>query len=75
MAAHLLYPQRMAVISKAKMPGPCDVLAACPICGGSMESVYSRAHQKVCVCTDCHTSITVPSAAWDISRAKNDERR
>jgi len=37
-----------------------------------MEAVYSRAHQKVCVCNDCHTSITVPSAAWGVSRAKGD---
>ena len=35
-----------------------------------MEAVYSRAHQKVCVCSDCHTSITVPAAAWDVSRNK-----
>jgi len=37
-----------------------------------MEAVYSRAHQKVCVCVDCHTSITVPSSAWEI---KSEKRR
>ena len=35
-----------------------------------MEAVYSRPHQKVCVCSDCHTSITVPTTAWDIMRIK-----
>ena len=53
-------------------PGPCDVITICPICGGSMEAVYSRAHQKVCVCVDCHTSITVPASAWQV---KNEKRR
>lgn len=50
--------------------GPCDVIDICPICHGDMEAVYSRQHQKVCVCVDCHTSITVPVAAWDIRRKK-----
>lgn len=39
-----------------------------------MEAVYSRAHQKVCVCSDCRTSITVPSAAWDV-RNRVDRQR
>ena len=65
----------MAVTTDPKTPGPCDVIEVCPICGGSMESVYSRIHQKVCVCSDCHTSITVPAAAWDVSRAKGNGPR
>jgi hypothetical protein len=51
-------------------PGPCEVIDVCPICAGVMEAVYTRAHQKVCVCMDCHTSITVPAAAWTIKAAK-----
>lgn len=51
-------------------PGPCEVLDICPICDGRMETVYSRAHQKVCVCVDCQTSITVPASAWAIKREK-----
>jgi hypothetical protein len=51
-------------------PGPCDVIEICPVCGGSMEAVYNRAHQKVCVCVDCHTSITVPASAWKIKDNK-----
>ena len=51
-------------------PGPCEVLEICPICDGRMEEVYSRAHQKVCVCVDCHTSITVPTSAWTVKRTK-----
>jgi hypothetical protein len=35
-----------------------------------MEAVYSRAHQKVCVCADCHSSITIPQHAWDIAKVK-----
>ena len=51
-------------------PGPCEVIDICPICSGPMEAVYMRAHQKVCVCVDCHTSITVPQTAWDIKKEK-----
>ena len=50
--------------------GPCEVIQVCPICSGHMEAVYTRVHQKVCVCVDCHTSITVPQSAWDIKRGK-----
>ena len=53
-------------------PGLCDVVDICPICGGTMEAVYARAHQKVCVCVDCHTSITVPASAWQV---KSEKRR
>ena len=53
-------------------PDPCDVVEICPICGGSMETVYSRPHQKVCVCVDCHTSVSVPSSAWHV---KGEKRR
>ena len=51
-------------------PGPCVVIEMCPVCAGVMEAVYSRAHQKVCVCVDCHTSITVPASAWKVKSAK-----
>lgn len=64
----------MAVTTDAKMPAPCDVIEVCPICSGLMEAVYSRAHTKVCVCSDCHTTITVPTAAWEISRNKGGRR-
>ena len=37
-----------------------------------METVYSRPHQKVCVCVDCHTSVSVPSSAWHV---KGEKRR
>lgn len=61
-----------AIKPNDRVSDPCDVIDLCPICGGSMETVYSRAHQKVCVCVDCHTSITVPAAAWQV---KSDKRR
>jgi len=50
--------------------GPCEIIEICPICNGKMDAVYTRVHQKVCVCVDCHTSITVPQSAWDIKREK-----
>jgi hypothetical protein len=46
------------------------VIPLCPICGGTMELVYSRPSAQVCVCIECHTSITVPSRAWDVPHAK-----
>ena len=64
----------MAVNTDPRLPEPCDAIEICPICGGSMEAVYSRAHQKVCVCNDCHTSITVPSEAWEILWNKGGRR-
>jgi len=49
-------------------------LANCPMCDGKMEVVYQRNNQQVAVCTDCHSGLTVPSAAWQISRTKRAER-
>ncbi len=46
----------------------------CPICTGQMETVYNRYHQKVSVCIDCKTGITVPNAAWEIARFKRAEK-
>lgn len=57
-----------------KNPGPCEILEICPVCGGKLETVYERPHQKVCACADCHTSITVPVVAWDIARVKKKTR-
>lgn len=57
-------------------PGePCEVLRECPICGGLMETVYSRNRQKVCVCVDCRSGLTVPDTAWDIVRVKREAKR
>ncbi len=47
-------------------------LTYCPICYGTMEVVYSRNQQSVCVCVDCHSGVTVPASAWDIVRSKRD---
>jgi len=49
-------------------------LASCPMCEGKMEVVYQRNNQQVTVCIDCHASLTVPAAAWQISRAKRARR-
>jgi hypothetical protein len=42
----------------------------CSICEGNMVLAYDRYQQKVCVCTDCHTSITIPGGAWRIASLK-----
>lgn len=55
-------------------PDPCEVVPACPICGGKMESVYERNHQKVCVCVDCHSGLTVPATAYDVARIKREAK-
>jgi hypothetical protein len=36
-----------------------------------MELVYDRPSQKVCVCIDCHSGLTIPVAAWDVQDAKH----
>jgi len=47
-------------------------LAYCPICYGTMEVVYSRNNQNVCVCVDCRTGVTVPATAWEIVSLKRE---
>jgi ssDNA-binding Zn-finger/Zn-ribbon topoisomerase 1 len=49
---------------------PWESISACPVCGGPLDTVYQRQHQKVCACIDCHTGITIPSTAWEVARAK-----
>ena len=49
-------------------------LPACSICEGKMVLAYDRYQQKVCVCTDCHTSITIPGSAWDVASDKRAAR-
>ena len=49
-------------------------VATCPICNGSMEVVYNRNNQQVCVCKDCHAGLTVPSTAWEIVRIKREAK-
>jgi hypothetical protein len=46
----------------------------CSICTGKMVLAYDRYQQKVCVCTDCHTSITIPGSAWDVATHKREAR-
>jgi hypothetical protein len=46
----------------------------CSICAGRMVLAYDRYQQKVCVCTDCHTSLTIPGSAWDIASHKREAR-
>lgn len=49
-------------------------VTTCPVCEGMMETVYQRNNQHVCVCTDCHTGVTVPGTAWEIARIKREAK-
>lgn len=42
----------------------------CPICAGRLETVYNRHNQRVCVCMDCRSGLTIPGPAWEIARTK-----
>jgi hypothetical protein len=46
----------------------------CPICGGTLELVYDRFNQRVSVCRDCHSGLTVPSSAWEVVRLKREKK-
>lgn len=39
----------------------------CPTCAGRMEVVYDRQTAMVAVCVDCHSGITVPRSAHDVT--------
>jgi len=36
-----------------------------------MEVVYDRPSQKVFVCADCHSGLTIPASAWDVQQPKH----
>jgi ssDNA-binding Zn-finger/Zn-ribbon topoisomerase 1 len=46
----------------------------CPVCDGRMELVYNRHHQRVVVCVDCQSGLTVPENAWEIARIKRESK-
>ena len=46
----------------------------CSICEGKMIIAYDRYQQKVCVCSDCHTSLTIPGSAWHVASHKREAR-
>ena len=51
-----------------------EVPLECPVCHGRMELVYDRHHQKVVVCIDCQSGLTVPASAWEIARIKREAK-
>ena len=51
-----------------------QALHRCPVCDGRMELVYDRHHQKVVVCVDCQSGLTIPGSAWEIARIKREAR-
>ena len=73
MALHKVKPLEDKPEGERRQEGV-PAIPACPICEGKMESVYDRYHQKVCVCIDCHTGVTVPGSAWEIARIKREAK-
>lgn len=51
-----------------------EPVPACSICEGRMVLAYDRYQQKVCVCTDCNTSISIPASAWTVASDKRAAR-
>ena len=51
-----------------------EAIPACSICDGRMVLAYDRYQQKVCVCADCNTSISIPGSAWSVAGAKRAAR-
>jgi ssDNA-binding Zn-finger/Zn-ribbon topoisomerase 1 len=51
-----------------------QTVSTCPVCDGRMELVYDRHHQKVVVCVDCQSGLTVPQHAWEIARIKRETK-
>jgi ribosomal protein L34E len=47
-------------------------LPACPVCGGNLVIAYDRYHQRVAVCEDCHSGLTIPGAAWAVAQLKRE---
>jgi hypothetical protein len=39
-----------------------------------MELVYDRHNQRVCVCGDCHSGLTVPASAFEVLRLKREKK-
>ena len=39
-----------------------------------MELIYDRFNQRVCVCVECHTGITIPSSAYEVLRLKREKK-
>jgi len=56
-----------AAALQSDLPELCEIISVCPLCNGTMELVYDRPTTKVCVCVDCHLSITVPARAWEVA--------
>ena len=60
---------------KRSDPDGNPAIVTCPVCDGRMEVIYARSKQQVSVCTDCHSGLTIPAAAWDIVRIKRGSKR
>jgi hypothetical protein len=75
MAQRVVIHKDWSGAERRERPREDAVVATCPICSGKMEAVYRRHNTNVCVCTDCHSGVTVPGNAWEIVRAKRRQER
>ena len=46
----------------------------CPMCSGKLVIAYDRYHQRVAVCEDCHSGLTIPGSAWEVAKLKREGR-
>ena len=53
---------------------PCEVIL-CPVCKSEMQLTYDRDPIKVCVCTNCLTSLSVPADAWRLLQKRVRQRK
>jgi ssDNA-binding Zn-finger/Zn-ribbon topoisomerase 1 len=51
-----------------------ETVAPCPVCSGHMELVYERHQQRVMVCVDCRSGLTIPATAWAVARDKTETK-
>jgi hypothetical protein len=52
---------------------PCEIVPVCPVCGKSLYLSAQIQKLKVCVCSDCGTTVSIPEEAWEhakIARGK-----
>ena len=65
---------RIIVMESPFHSQPVREIPPCPICEGVLECVYSRFGERVYVCMECHTSMTVPKNAWEVAAVKQAQR-
>ena len=71
-SAELSFAPNGLTIREMAEPPHEDII--CPVCGGKSALVYDRYHQKVYVCVDCKSGLTIPSSAAEVQRLKRERK-